>query len=461
MPRVLFSFDTEDFVTPESDDALKGIAQILERRGIRASFAIVGDKARALWRRCRKDVIEAVRCHDIQYHANTHMMWPQTTLFMSRMKWDEGLDFVIDTERHGIEDVSELFNVRPVAYIRCGGNWDPREIYGMSLLGIREYVPSIYLLRDGSPIWFDNVLNARYDFHIERYFRPAVTLEDMKREFLQVTERCADSSLPMVAYAHPTMFATAQFYDLFNQQRRGVFPEKWKWKPAPLLPAKEFRRRLTILDELAKFVASLKNVTTETHTDVIRRHDEGARWITHDQLSRLARGIRDDFNYQRMGKGYVSAADVFALLALALTTWRESGTVPVKLPVRRIIGPAEPTPQLSTPSAASMSEIVAGCDQVEREIDLHHRMPSFVRISGRRVPPSTFLMAMAEVLEVVMSGRKRNIMLKPQPVFPRCKDEVCKVVRANSSELPEDFRLGNIETYCHLQTWTIRPAVAS
>ena len=460
MGRVLFSFDTEDFVTPESDDALKGIAQTLERRGIRASFAMVGCKARALWTRCRKDVIEAVKRHDVQYHANTHMMWPQTTLYMSRMRWDEGLDLVVNTERHGIEDVSEVFDARPMAYVRCGGNWDPREIYGMSLLGIREYVPSIYLLRSGAPVWFDNVLNGRYDFPIERYFQPEITLDDMKREFVKVMEQTAESTLPIVACAHPTMFRTSKWYDHHNQERRGVFPEKSKWKPAPLLEPKEFRRRLSILDQIVKFVTSIEGMTTETHSDVIRRHQEPARWLTRGQLRGIARNIRKDFDYQRLGTGYLSAADVFGALSLALTRWKYIGTIAPTLPVRRIIGPPEPTGEMRSRHDVSLSELAAACGQVEREIDTQHRMPGFVRIAGRRIPPSTFLMAMADAFEVIMSGRKRNVVLKPQPLFPRCKDEVCKVVRASSSELPEDFQLGNIVTYTHQQTWTIRPAIA-
>jgi hypothetical protein len=73
MTSMIFSFDTEDFVTPESDDALLGLARILTQHGLRGSFALVGDKVRALLARGRRDVIDACREHDIQYHSNNHM----------------------------------------------------------------------------------------------------------------------------------------------------------------------------------------------------------------------------------------------------------------------------------------------------------------------------------------------------------------------------------------------------
>jgi len=41
--EMILSFDTEDFVTPQSDDALLMLATELTRHGIRGCFALVGD----------------------------------------------------------------------------------------------------------------------------------------------------------------------------------------------------------------------------------------------------------------------------------------------------------------------------------------------------------------------------------------------------------------------------------
>ncbi len=67
---VLIWFDTEDYLLPASDDAAKRLAELLSQRDIRATFKVVGEKARVLERRGRADVIAALRKHDIGYHSD-------------------------------------------------------------------------------------------------------------------------------------------------------------------------------------------------------------------------------------------------------------------------------------------------------------------------------------------------------------------------------------------------------
>src|SRR5689334_10538660 len=65
-------FDTEDYILQQDDDAAKRIAELLTSLGIRATFKVVGEKARVLDQRGRRDVIAALKKHDIGYHSNTH-----------------------------------------------------------------------------------------------------------------------------------------------------------------------------------------------------------------------------------------------------------------------------------------------------------------------------------------------------------------------------------------------------
>src|SRR5687768_13863715 len=67
---VLLWFDTEDYILPASDDAALRLADMLTRLKIRATFKVVGEKARTLERRGRWDVIAALKRHEIGYHSN-------------------------------------------------------------------------------------------------------------------------------------------------------------------------------------------------------------------------------------------------------------------------------------------------------------------------------------------------------------------------------------------------------
>src|SRR5580765_5421739 len=69
-------FDTEDYIEPAADDAALRIANDLTAEGVRATFKVVGEKARVLEKRGRRDVIQALSKHAIGYHSNFHSIHP-------------------------------------------------------------------------------------------------------------------------------------------------------------------------------------------------------------------------------------------------------------------------------------------------------------------------------------------------------------------------------------------------
>jgi hypothetical protein len=66
---LIFSCDTEDYETPASDDAELLWARMFARHGIRACFCVVGEEARALRDRGRRDVLQALAGHEIASHG--------------------------------------------------------------------------------------------------------------------------------------------------------------------------------------------------------------------------------------------------------------------------------------------------------------------------------------------------------------------------------------------------------
>src|SRR5437764_3290670 len=76
-------FDTEDYLLPADDDAAKRLAEMLTQKGVRATFKVVGEKARVLEKRGRIDVIEALKKHDIGYHSNFHSVHPTPSEYLA------------------------------------------------------------------------------------------------------------------------------------------------------------------------------------------------------------------------------------------------------------------------------------------------------------------------------------------------------------------------------------------
>src|SRR5580765_5798394 len=87
---VVLWFDTEDYIEPAADDAALRIANDLTAAGVRATFKVVGEKARALERRGRKDVIAALSRHAIGYHTNWHSVHPAPAEYLVHLGFVEG-----------------------------------------------------------------------------------------------------------------------------------------------------------------------------------------------------------------------------------------------------------------------------------------------------------------------------------------------------------------------------------
>jgi len=78
-------FDTEDYITPADDEACLRLAKDLTARGVQATFKIVGEKARVLEQRKRRDAIAAMRRHDIAYHSDNHSIPPTPAVYLRKL----------------------------------------------------------------------------------------------------------------------------------------------------------------------------------------------------------------------------------------------------------------------------------------------------------------------------------------------------------------------------------------
>lgn len=106
---VSFWFDTEDYLLPASDDAAMRLARIFESQGVRATFKVVGEKARVLRERGRADVIAALGRHDIGYHTDFHSVHPTPSEYSRDLGWEEGVEEFLRREGQGLRDVAEIF----------------------------------------------------------------------------------------------------------------------------------------------------------------------------------------------------------------------------------------------------------------------------------------------------------------------------------------------------------------
>ncbi len=244
--------DTEDYVHPAPDDAALRIAQDLERQGVRATFKVVGEKARALEKRGRYDVIRALSHHDIGYHSNLHSGQPTPALYLKDMGWLEGAAEFQRREEPGVLDIRRVFGVPPSCYGQPGSSWGPQTYPALLRMGIPVYLDEATQVGvDEQTFWFGGMLNV---FNMGRYLiRPDLddssklpaTLASFDRD---VAELQAHAGGVISTYFHPTEFISVKFWDAVNFLH-GANPERGDWKLQPLRTRDDAERRYGILSQ--------------------------------------------------------------------------------------------------------------------------------------------------------------------------------------------------------------------
>src|ERR1041384_8280997 len=137
---VVLWFDTEDYIQPAADDAALRIARDLTAEGVRATFKVVGEKARVLEKRGRRDVIQALSQHAIGYHSNWHSVHPTPAEYLVRLGFLEGAEEFERREGPGVADIQRIFKTRPVCYGQPGSSWGPQSNLALRKLGIPVYL---------------------------------------------------------------------------------------------------------------------------------------------------------------------------------------------------------------------------------------------------------------------------------------------------------------------------------
>jgi hypothetical protein len=229
---VVLWFDTEDYIEPSSDDAALRIAKELTAEGVRGTFKVVGEKARVLEQRGRRDVIQALARQGIGYHSNWHSVHPAPAEYLVHMGYLEGAAEFERREAQGVTDVKRIFGVQPVCYGQPGNSWGPQSNLALRRLGIPMYLDEgDQVGLDEQPFWYGGLL---YVFHMGRSnFRAELNVgpEDPAayKKFDEAAARLESAGGGVLSiYYHPNEFVTTQFWDGPNFSH-GANPGREAW----------------------------------------------------------------------------------------------------------------------------------------------------------------------------------------------------------------------------------------
>src|SRR4051794_24361726 len=338
-------FDTEDYLLPQDDDAAKRLAELLTRLGVRATFKVVGEKARVLERRGRNDVIAALKRHDIGYHSNTHSQQPTVAVYLQNAGWEEGRAEFSRREAQGVKDIQRIFGVTPVAYGQPGSAWAPQAYPALREMGIKVYLDEADQVGlDDQPFYYGGMLNVfRMRSTLVRMpLAGGNSLAEGKAAFDKVyAALSARGGGTISIYYHPNEWVQTEFWDAVNFSR-GANPPPGEWKLPGVRPAAETEQAFADFEQFVRFMKAKDGVRFVTATELLTLYADRSidRRFGPDELLDVARQVQQEITFHSTAAYALSAADMFALLTGAAAARVGADAFPSATRLSSLDGPA-------------------------------------------------------------------------------------------------------------------------
>ncbi|NUR57032.1 MAG: polysaccharide deacetylase family protein [Acidobacteria bacterium] len=461
-------FDTEDYILPQDDDATKRLAGMLTRLGVRATFKIVGEKARVLEQRGRTDVIAALQQHDIGYHSNTHSQQPTIAVYLQHAGWDEGVAEFTRREQQGVGDIQRIFGVTPVAYGQPGSAWAPQTYPALRAFGIHVYLDEAdHVGIDDQPFYYGGLLNVfkMRSTLVRMPLEGGASLDEGKAAFTRAADALrARGGGTISIYYHPNEWVQTEFWDAVNF-RRGANPPRHEWKRPGTRPAAETERAFADFEQFVQFMKAQDGVRFVTATDLAGLYADRARTRPYDRgdLLDIARGARGEISFRTFDTYALSPADQFALLTAAAATLVDGKPLVPAAPAL-LDGPSRPfgpsigvTRSRSYRGAAFADAVRDAAAFVAR----NKRIPDEIWMGAENLSPADYLATLAGAFEdLVASGRMPASVTRVEGRFT-----ADRYVADDSPTLwgwpifPEGFHAPRIMELARLQAWTLKPAM--
>ena len=475
--NVILWFDTEDYLLKADDDAAKRLAVLLTERNIRATFKVVGEKARVLEKRGRQDVIAALQKHDIGYHANFHSVHPTPTEYLADCGWLEGIAEFTRREGGGAADVRRIFNVETLScYGQPGSSWAPQAVAALKGIGVAPHGIPCYVDEgtqvglNEKPFWYLGTLNV---FHMgQNYTRMELhkpdAVEPAKKLVSEMADRLKGDGGGLISiFYHPCEWVHQEFWDGVNF-KRGANPPREAWKPPGQLSAEETEGAFKRFEQYIDHIRTIPNLSFVTASDLPVIYPDRAvtDGVSKDELLELAKMLTSNLgrgvDFQILNGTSYSVADQFQFLAKAVADVITTNTTTFPIRATRIAGPdhVPPATALRTISWPAFRDAVL---DVNRFVNSEQRIPARVFIGSDPVAPADFLIGLAFVFQQLQAGMGlpkevtlgRNVALLP--------------VRFIGKDTPglyggwiihkEGFRAPKLVEMAGLQSWTLKPAM--
>lgn len=456
---VTFWFDTEDFILPQADDAAKRLAEMFIKRNVKATFKIVGEKARVLEERGRDDVILALANNDIAYHSTYHSVHPTPSEYSRDLDWHEGVSEFIRREGAGLETLRHVFGVNASCYGQPGGSWTPQSYAALHAFQIPLYLDETsHVNVNNRPFWYCGILTI-----LELgdcVMRTGWTDEEVRQacaKFDRVHEKLIQERGGIISiYYHPCEFVHREFWDGVNFAR-GANPPRSEWKLPPLKSSEEQEQAFHAFETYLDHIVNHSGVRLVTAREIPSLYPDRvySQPLTRSNVRTIAKAFQKRLSYVGLDRRIVSAAE--GLLALSHFVAKvDKDPQPEEITLEFAYGPASMPQRFVTEGTFRWNAIQQAAQELLDTVHATKQLPSIIWVAGEPMRPEDFAVTLASL--VAAEHYSGNIPMQQGEL------EAKQHVADDSPGLwgwvifPKGFDAPRMMEIAKLQTWTIKPA---
>ena len=448
--KVLLWFDVEDYITPESEEALLGLLNLLDSRGIKGIFKLVGEKARRLEEHKRLDILTKLSAHEVGYHTDYHSQHPTLSEYLEHVGFREGADEFAEQERAGLDDVRRITGKPILSYGQPGGAWAAQVFPVLKQWDIPVYMDSHdQITLDGKPFWYGGILNITHMYGTMRMELVDGGLDEAKKKFDDLYASQSSESVGFVSiFYHPCEFVTTDFWDSCNFERGKNTPRE-QWRTPPLRQPAEMEHYLGQLGAFLDYTMTKENVEYITTADALRLESSASDRFEAEDVRVMAAQVGEKLYFTVRGNSSLSASDLLSLF-IRYTRGEELRTDFVYGPERHVVSDTKNAVKVSDVKSALATDYSTVCG--------YKQWPDYFTIAQQRVNPVDMACTLARIIaHDLQDDDELSIVEGNLASQMHAKDNADW--GAKWIIFPEPFKVPNLIDQSKLQTWTLKPAL--
>lgn len=448
--KVMLWFDTEDYITEEADDALLCLMEMLDKRGVKGIFKIVGEKARVLEARGRTDILQKLKQHEIGFHTNTHSLHPTVSEYTEKYGFKIGADEFMRREGPGLEDLNRISGSKSKCYGQAGYSWAPQAFPVLKKWGIPVNLDvHDQITLNKKPFWYCGVLHLTDMAGIMRMDLIENGLDEGIQRFDQVYDKLSENGIGLVSiYYHPCEFSCTAFWDAVNYNYGHNTP-RVDWKSAPLRTRREMEHYVEMLGQFIDYTMSKPNVEYITSEQVIALELSECEILDAGEVKHLAKETSDELTYRVYNDQALSAADIHSLFSQFL--------LGQELKPELIYGP-ENEVKSEPAGKVKLSDMKKALSEDYPKVQGFKQLPDYFWVGEYRINPLDLTCTMAKAIAKDLRDDDHiEIISGVLKAKQHAKDT--ELWGPKWSPFPKDLRVPNIIRMSQMQTWTLKPAL--